>query len=112
MVALYDYNPKENSPNANSKDELTFRAGDKIHVYGDLHPDGFYDGELENGSKGLVPSNYLKEVTATEASPEPALKTENQVGSSSFVPRSVVVMVHMISVPLETILSSVSMPLL
>jgi hypothetical protein len=63
MVALFDYNPAENSPNQNSNDELSFRSGDIIYVHGGVHDDGFYSGELPNGKKGFVPSNYLKEIT-------------------------------------------------
>ncbi|CAF5151215.1 unnamed protein product, partial [Rotaria sp. Silwood1] len=61
MVALFDYNPSEYSPNINSNDELSFHSGDVIYIHGNIHDDGFYSGELENGKKGLVPSNCLKE---------------------------------------------------
>jgi hypothetical protein len=61
MIALFDYNPKANSPNENPKDELSFHSGDIIYIHGIVHEDGFYSGELSNGKKGLVPSNYLKE---------------------------------------------------
>ena len=63
MVALFEYNASENSPNVNPDEELSFRSGDIIYVHGNVHDDGFYLGELENGSKGLVPSNFLKEVS-------------------------------------------------
>lgn len=62
MIAMFDYNATENSPNANPDEELSFHAGDIIYVYGNVHDDGFYYGQLESGSKGLVPSNFLKEV--------------------------------------------------
>ncbi|XP_068617132.1 RIMS-binding protein 2 [Brachionichthys hirsutus] len=70
MVALYDYDPRESSPNVdveyeghrqNEEAELTFCAGDVIMVFGEIDEDGFYYGEL-NGDKGLVPSNFLEEV--------------------------------------------------
>ncbi|XP_039537485.1 RIMS-binding protein 2-like isoform X19 [Pimephales promelas] len=61
MVALYDYDPRESSPNVDVEAELTFCAGDVITVFGDIDEDGFYYGEL-NGHKGLVPSNFLEEV--------------------------------------------------
>ncbi|XP_033974509.1 RIMS-binding protein 2 isoform X2 [Trematomus bernacchii] len=70
MVALYDYDPRESSPNVdveyegnrlNEEPELTFCAGDVITVFGEIDEDGFYYGEL-NGHKGLVPSNFLEEV--------------------------------------------------
>ncbi|XP_059378499.1 RIMS-binding protein 2-like isoform X7 [Carassius carassius] len=72
MVALYDYDPRESSPNLDveahyggslqsEEAELTFCAGDVITVFGEIDEDGFYYGEL-NGHKGLVPSNFLEEV--------------------------------------------------
>ena len=62
MIALFDYNPNANSPNKNPKDELSFHSGDIIYTHGIVHEDGFYSGESANGKKGLVPSNYLKEM--------------------------------------------------
>ncbi|XP_075424777.1 RIMS-binding protein 2 isoform X6 [Ascaphus truei] len=61
MVALYDYDPRESSPNVDVETELTFCTGDIITVLGEIDEDGFYYGEL-NGHKGLVPSNFLEEV--------------------------------------------------
>ncbi|KAI9544842.1 hypothetical protein NQZ68_042152 [Dissostichus eleginoides] len=59
MVALFDYDPWESSPNIDSEDELGFRSGDIIYVLGDMDQDGFYSGDL-HGRRGLVPSNYLQ----------------------------------------------------
>lgn len=59
MVAAFDYNPRENSPNMDVEAELPFRAGDVITVFGEMDDDGFYYGEL-NGQRGLVPSNFLE----------------------------------------------------
>ncbi|XP_051268651.1 RIMS-binding protein 2 isoform X3 [Dicentrarchus labrax] len=61
MVALYDYNPRESSPNVDVEAELTFCVGDILAVFGDIDEDGFYYGEI-NGHRGLVPSNFLEEV--------------------------------------------------
>ncbi|XP_069476202.1 RIMS-binding protein 2 isoform X14 [Ambystoma mexicanum] len=61
MVALYDYDPRESSPNVDVQAELTFCTGDIITVFGEIDDDGFYYGE-HNGQKGLVPSNFLEEV--------------------------------------------------
>lgn len=61
MVALYDYDPRESSPNVDVEAELTFCAADIITVFGDIDEDGFYNGEI-NGHRGLVPSNFLEEV--------------------------------------------------
>ncbi|XP_054462209.1 RIMS-binding protein 2-like [Anoplopoma fimbria] len=59
MVALFDYDPWESSPNMDSEVELGFRSGDIIYVFGDMDLDGFYFGDL-HGRRGLVPSNYLQ----------------------------------------------------
>ncbi|XP_062275856.1 RIMS-binding protein 2-like [Scomber scombrus] len=59
MVALFDYDPWESSPNMDSEDELGFRAGDIIYVLGEIDQDGFYYGDLK-GRRGLVPSNFLQ----------------------------------------------------
>ncbi|NWW31572.1 RIMB1 protein, partial [Panurus biarmicus] len=59
MVAAFDYNPKESSPNTDMEAELTFSAGDVITVFGSMDDDGFYYGEL-NQQRGLVPSNFLE----------------------------------------------------
>uniref|UniRef100_A0A3P9BNP9 RIMS-binding protein 2 n=1 Tax=Maylandia zebra TaxID=106582 RepID=A0A3P9BNP9_9CICH len=59
MVALFDYDPWENSPNMDSEAELGFRSGDIIYVLGDMDQDGFYYGDL-HGQRGLVPSNFLQ----------------------------------------------------
>ncbi|XP_072271742.1 peripheral-type benzodiazepine receptor-associated protein 1 [Pyxicephalus adspersus] len=64
MVAMFDYNPRESSPNMDVEAELSFTAGDVITVFGPMDEDGFYYGEL-NGQRGFVPSNYL-EVSQTE----------------------------------------------
>ncbi|XP_016158470.1 PREDICTED: peripheral-type benzodiazepine receptor-associated protein 1 isoform X7 [Ficedula albicollis] len=61
MVAAFDYNPKESSPNTDVEAELTFSAGDVITVFGSMDDDGFYYGEL-NQQRGLVPSNFLEAV--------------------------------------------------
>jgi hypothetical protein len=86
MIAMFDYNATENSPNANPDEELSFRSDDIIYVFGNVHDDGFYYGQLENGSKGLVPSNFLKElamINADEASllqnNETMLQNDNKV---------------------------------
>uniref|UniRef100_UPI00358F75B9 RIMS-binding protein 2-like n=1 Tax=Myxine glutinosa TaxID=7769 RepID=UPI00358F75B9 len=63
MVALFDYNPRENSPNVDAEAEMAFRAGDIIMVSGVLDEDGFYTGQL-GCHTGLVPSNFLEEVPA------------------------------------------------
>ncbi|CAF3428521.1 unnamed protein product [Rotaria socialis] len=68
MQAVFEYDANEFSPNADSHDELSFHAGDIIYVHGSVRSDGFYSGELENGKKGLVPSNYLQEMFDEDSS--------------------------------------------
>ncbi|XP_031331242.1 RIMS-binding protein 2 isoform X3 [Photinus pyralis] len=61
MVALYDYDPQELSPNVDAEQvELSFTTGQIINVYGEMDDDGFYMAEIE-GVRGLVPSNFLTE---------------------------------------------------
>uniref|UniRef100_A0A8C2SXB4 RIMS-binding protein 2 n=1 Tax=Coturnix japonica TaxID=93934 RepID=A0A8C2SXB4_COTJA len=88
MVAVFDYNPKESSPNADAEAELTFSAGDIITVFGSMDDDGFYYGEL-NQQRGLVPSNFLEAVTSdgdvVEELQSKALSTESQVRLCDYV---------------------------
>ncbi|XP_061607124.1 peripheral-type benzodiazepine receptor-associated protein 1 isoform X18 [Phyllopteryx taeniolatus] len=87
MVAIFDYDPRESSPNTDIEAELTFSAGDIIHVLGDMDEDGFFYGDL-NGQQGLVPSNFLQALPEdapadpVSAQPAPEHKKELQ-GSSS-----------------------------
>ncbi|XP_055358169.1 peripheral-type benzodiazepine receptor-associated protein 1 isoform X4 [Betta splendens] len=81
MVAIFDYDPRESSPNTDIEAELTFSAGDIILVFGEMDEDGFFFGEL-NGHRGLVPSNFLQAVPEdTQPAPEP--KRESQGTSTS-----------------------------
>uniref|UniRef100_A0A8C5B0F4 SH3 domain-containing protein n=1 Tax=Gadus morhua TaxID=8049 RepID=A0A8C5B0F4_GADMO len=87
MVAIFDYDPRESSPNTDIEAELTFSAGDTIHVFGDMDDDGFFYGDL-NGHKGLVPSNFLQALPDEDppappplAQPAPEPKRDPQVGS-------------------------------
>jgi len=66
FLALYDYDPATMSPNPDAEDEeLAFREGDLIKVYGDKDEDGFYWGELD-GRAGYVPFNMVSEVPLEE----------------------------------------------
>uniref|UniRef100_A0A5K3FFY6 SH3 domain-containing protein n=1 Tax=Mesocestoides corti TaxID=53468 RepID=A0A5K3FFY6_MESCO len=66
LVSLYDYDPATMSPNPGAvDDELPFKEGDIIKVYGDCDEDGFYFGECK-GRRGFVPSNMVCEANADE----------------------------------------------
>lgn len=84
MVAKYDYDLRQLSPNPDAEQvELSFRQGDVITVFGPMDEDGFYIGEL-NGVRGLVPSNFLQAVPAnnTEAGPLTANHVSHPVPNS------------------------------
>ncbi|CAD6196364.1 unnamed protein product [Caenorhabditis auriculariae] len=69
MVAKFDYDSRQLSPNVDAEQvELSFRQGDVIVVYGEMDEDGFYMGEL-NGLRGLVPSNFLQSSPLTTLGP-------------------------------------------
>nr|XP_006811794.1 PREDICTED: peripheral-type benzodiazepine receptor-associated protein 1-like [Saccoglossus kowalevskii] len=62
FIARYSYDPLLYSPNENPEAELALNAGEYIYVYGDMDEDGFYEGELMDGRRGLVPSNFIERV--------------------------------------------------
>uniref|UniRef100_A0A671TPZ9 RIMS-binding protein 2 n=1 Tax=Sparus aurata TaxID=8175 RepID=A0A671TPZ9_SPAAU len=90
MVAIFDYDPRESSPNTDIEAELTFSAGDIIHVFGDMDEDGFFYGDL-NGHRGLVPSNFLQalpedapaEHVSAQPAPEPKKELQETLTSST-----------------------------
>ncbi|KAM4576553.1 RIMS-binding protein 2 isoform 14-T16 [Odontesthes bonariensis] len=57
-VARYSYNPYD-GPNEHPEAELPLVAGKYLYVYGTMDEDGFYEGELLDGQRGLVPSNFV-----------------------------------------------------
>ena len=61
-IARYSYDPFQHSPNDSPEAELQVNAGDYILVWGDVDEDGFYDGELLDGRRGLVPSNFVEKL--------------------------------------------------
>ena len=62
FVALFDYDPPAMSPNPEACDEeLPFREGQLIKVYGEKDADGFYWGEA-GARSGFVPCNMVSEV--------------------------------------------------
>uniref|UniRef100_A0A3Q1NIA8 RIMS binding protein 2 n=1 Tax=Bos taurus TaxID=9913 RepID=A0A3Q1NIA8_BOVIN len=65
-VARYSYNPFD-GPNENPEAELPLTAGKYLYVYGDMDEDGFYEGELLDGQRGLVPSNFVDFIQDNES---------------------------------------------
>ncbi|CAM1313222.1 BZRAP1 (predicted), partial [Pycnogonum litorale] len=66
FVAKYTYDPLMHSPNENPEAELSVTSGEYVIVYGDMDEDGFYDGELPDGRRGLVPSNFVIKLTGED----------------------------------------------
>eukprot|EP00057_Strongylocentrotus_purpuratus_P021727 XP_011676201.1 PREDICTED: RIMS-binding protein 2 isoform X5 [Strongylocentrotus purpuratus] len=62
FIARYNYEPSADSPNDNFDSELPLTAGDYIYVYGDPDEDGFFEGELMDGRRGLVPCNFIERI--------------------------------------------------
>uniref|UniRef100_A0A8C5TGC3 RIMS-binding protein 2 n=1 Tax=Malurus cyaneus samueli TaxID=2593467 RepID=A0A8C5TGC3_9PASS len=58
----FSYNPFD-GPNENPEAELPLTAGEYIYIYGDMDEDGFFEGELMDGRRGLVPSNFVERVS-------------------------------------------------
>lgn len=66
FIARYNYDPYKQSPNDNPEAELMLFAGDFILIFGDMDEDGFYYGELLEGKRGLVPSNFVEKLTGED----------------------------------------------
>ena len=93
FVALFDYDPPTMSPNPEACDEeLPFREGQLIKVYGEKDADGFYWGEAGNRD-GYVPCNMVSEVQVEDdrvaeelfkeqSNAETALSTAGALGKS------------------------------
>ncbi|CAB1446066.1 unnamed protein product [Pleuronectes platessa] len=64
-TARYSYNPYD-GPNEHPEAELPLVSGKYLYVYGNTDDDGFYQGELLDGQRGLVPSNFVEFVQDKE----------------------------------------------
>lgn len=62
--------------------EIPFKAGELVTVYGDIDDDGFYIGEI-NGVRGLVPSNFLQEVSLAQNAIVTSPDQSESLGTSS-----------------------------
>ncbi|KAG8455993.1 hypothetical protein GDO86_001976 [Hymenochirus boettgeri] len=76
-IARYSYNPFD-GPNENPEAELPLVAGKYLYVYGDMDEDGFYEGELLDGQRGLVPSNFVDFVQNDEFHVSSTLVSEQE----------------------------------
>ncbi|KAJ1074047.1 hypothetical protein K5549_015546 [Capra hircus] len=61
FLARYSYNPFE-GPNEHPESELPLMPGDHVYIFGDMDKDGFYEGALADGRRGLVPSNLVEQI--------------------------------------------------
>ncbi|CAH1953499.1 unnamed protein product [Acanthoscelides obtectus] len=83
MVALYDYDPQELSPNVDAEQvELSFTTGQIINVYGEMDDDGFYMAEID-GVRGLVPSNFLTEASDQYGAGQASRGSQPGIGTGS-----------------------------
>uniref|UniRef100_A0A674ICT3 RIMS-binding protein 2 n=1 Tax=Terrapene triunguis TaxID=2587831 RepID=A0A674ICT3_9SAUR len=84
----FSYNPFD-GPNENPESELPLTAGEYIYIYGDMDEDGFFEGELMDGRRGLVPSNFVERVSdddlMTFLPPEVNDLTQSSCRERSFV---------------------------
>jgi hypothetical protein len=65
-IARYSYDPFKQSPNDNPEAEVVLLAGDFVLIFGNIDEDGFYYGELLDGRRGLIPSNYVEKLTGED----------------------------------------------
>ncbi|CAO2631045.1 RIMS-binding protein 3 [Lemmus lemmus] len=64
FLAKHSYSPLEGS-NEHCQGQLPLTAGDHVYVFGDMDEDGFYEGELVNGQRGLVSSNLVEQISGS-----------------------------------------------
>jgi hypothetical protein len=88
FIALFDYDPYQMSPNPEScTEELPFKEGQLIKIFGDQDDDGFYYGE-SNGRAGYIPSNMVQEVPQDEQNIVSQFNTDtSQYGAIESDPR-------------------------
>ncbi|KAM6422704.1 RIMS-binding protein 2-like [Liasis olivaceus] len=65
FLVRHSYDPFK-GPNKNPEVELPLTAGEYVYIYGEMDADGFYEGELMDGRRGLIPSNLVEEVSAND----------------------------------------------
>uniref|UniRef100_A0A8V0YYZ5 SH3 domain-containing protein n=1 Tax=Gallus gallus TaxID=9031 RepID=A0A8V0YYZ5_CHICK len=60
FLARHSYNPVE-GPNEEPESELPLTAGQHLNVFGAVDENGWFQGELTDGTRGLVPSSLVAE---------------------------------------------------
>ena len=65
FIARYSYDPFD-GPNERPELELPLVAGQYVYIFGDVDEDGWYVGELTDGTRGFVPSNLVEEVSGDD----------------------------------------------
>lgn len=66
FIAKYSYDPFKQSPNENPEAELNLNAGDFVLIFSEMDEDGFFFGELLDGRRGVVPSNFVEKLTGED----------------------------------------------
>ena len=87
-VALYDYNPTNQSPVAgDEKAELSFKKGEVLALFGVVDEEGFYTGQVDN-QVGLVPYNLVEKIKICEISGETSSALLFQATKQAFPARN------------------------
>ncbi|XP_064629965.1 centrosomal protein of 290 kDa-like isoform X3 [Lineus longissimus] len=87
-MAVYDYNPADQSPNSDPINELSFKTGDVIFTYGPVREDGFYHAKIR-GRRGLVPESFIEEMPQSKKKKPHGRKvgSASSKGSHDYSPR-------------------------
>ncbi|KAK4824619.1 hypothetical protein QYF61_016925 [Mycteria americana] len=59
FIARYNYNPFD-GPCEQPELELPLTAGQCVYVFGEVDEAGWYVGELADGTRGFIPSNFVE----------------------------------------------------
>lgn len=76
FIARYSYDPFH-APNERPELELPLVAGQYVYVFGDVDEDGWYVGELTDGTRGFIPSNLVEEVSGDEPPDDTSASSES-----------------------------------
>ena len=81
----YNYDPIKSSPNQNSAMELPLKSGDYLYILSEKDEDGFLNGELLNGRRGLTPANFVERVKLDAQSFNKIIETLPKGKSKNFL---------------------------